>query len=51
MKRKKTATPSDYIYIRLDDSTKEKVKIAAQRDGSNMTIWVRQLIMRELANV
>ena len=51
MKTSKSAALNDYIYIRLDDSTKEKVKEAAKKDGSNMTIWVRQLIMRELANV
>ncbi len=38
----------DYIYIRLTKSIKKKLKRIAKEEGSNMTIWVRQLVMKEL---
>jgi len=40
----------DYIYIRVGGSIKKKIVAQAEKEGSNMTIWVRQLVMRELAN-
>lgn len=40
---------NDYIYIRLGKSVKNKVKKIAEKDGSNMTIWIRQLIIREVS--
>ena len=48
MKKSKKKPFSEYVYIRLDDSIKKRVKEKAALDGSNMTIWIRQLIMREL---
>ena len=48
MKNKKPR--EDYVYIRLDKPLKKAIKSRAEKDGSNMTIWVRQLIMRELSN-
>jgi hypothetical protein len=51
MDARKNKTLRPYVYIRLDDETREQVKEAARKDGSNMTIWIRQLIKRELTNV
>ena len=39
----------EYIYIRLEDATKNKVKELAASEGVNMTIWVRQLILKTIA--
>lgn len=47
---KKNNTLGTHIYIRMDVETKERIKALAVQDGSNLTIWVRQLIKRELAN-
>lgn len=50
MKRRKNKNFSNYIYIRLDENIKNLIKEAAKKDGSNMTIWVRQLIMRTIGS-
>lgn len=42
------SSDGDYIYIRLDKKTKMALRKVAKKDGSNMTIWVRQLVLREL---
>lgn len=38
----------DYVYIRLDKEIKGKLKRISSDDGSNMTIWIRQLIIKTL---
>lgn len=48
MKQSKNKGLDDYIYIRLDRKTKKELKRKAKESGSNMTIWVRQLVLREL---
>lgn len=48
MKQAKNKGLDDYIYIRLDKKTKKELKKKARESGSNMTIWVRQLVLREL---
>lgn len=48
MSRKKPKEISDYIYIRLPADTKKRIQEYAKSEGSNVTIWVRQLIIREL---
>lgn len=40
-----------YVYIRLPAEIKRQIEERAAADGSNMTIWVRQLIMKALSNV
>lgn len=47
-KRKNTSNLADYVYIRLGHETKERVKTLAVESGSNMTLWIRQLIVREV---
>lgn len=37
-----------YIHVNLGIPLKNKVKKRSRKEGSNMTVWVRQLIMREL---
>lgn len=48
MKQRKNKDLNDYVYIRLSNSIKKSVREIAKNEGSNMTIWIRQLIMREL---
>lgn len=48
-KTKKTKDLADYVYIRLGVDVKERVKNIATLSGSNMTIWIRQLIMNEIS--
>lgn len=48
MKRHKNNDLEEYIYIRLTKSIKQRIKIRAKTEGSNMTIWARQVLMREL---
>lgn len=48
MKKNKPKKFIPYLYVRLDEKEKERVKKRAEKDGSNMTIWVRQLIFNEL---
>lgn len=42
------SSDGDYIYIRLDKKTKRALRKIARQEGSNMTIWVRQLVLREI---
>lgn len=42
---------SDYIYVRLNEETKKLLKQKVASEGSNMTIYVRQLIMREVGQL
>lgn len=48
MKKQKKIEREPYIYIRLDNNIKDCIKARAKADGCNMTIWIRQLIIREL---
>jgi predicted DNA-binding protein len=48
-KGKKSSELADYVYIRLGVDVKERVKNIATVSGSNMTIWIRQLIMNEIS--
>lgn len=38
----------DYIYVRMNKSIKKQIKERAEKEGSNSTIWVRQLIIKTL---
>lgn len=48
MKPHRNKDLDEYIYIRLTKAIKKRIKDRAKIDGSNMTIWARQLIIREL---
>lgn len=48
MKSTKNKHLADYIYIRIGKESKKALKERAKLDGSNMTIWVRQLILKTL---
>lgn len=48
MKKRKQIDSKEYIFIRLDENLKKRLKEQSKLDGSNMTIWVRQLIMKAL---
>lgn len=48
MKQAKNKGLDDYIYIRLDKKTKKELKKKAKESGSNMTIYVRQLVLRDM---
>lgn len=48
MRKLKPLDSKEYIFIRLDENLKKRLKEQAKVDGSNMTIWVRQLIMKAL---
>lgn len=39
---------SDYIYIKIGRDVKKRIKERAKIEGVNMTIYVRQLIMRNI---
>jgi hypothetical protein len=47
-KPRKNKNLGDYVYIRLSKDMKKELKKRAELEGSNMTIWVRQLVMRAL---
>lgn len=48
MKQKKNKHLEDYVYFRLGKDAKKDVKARAKAEGSNMTIWLRQLILKTL---
>lgn len=48
MKPDKTEDLEEYIYIRLTKNIKTLVKERAKQEGSNMTIWIRQLVIKAL---
>lgn len=50
IKNKKTRSYDDYIFVRLNKNLKDKIKERAENDGSNMTIWVRQQLIKILQN-
>ncbi len=47
-KQQKNERLKDYIFIRVGESIKGKIKERAKKEGSNMTIWTRQLIIKTL---
>ncbi len=51
MKNDKPLNKDEYIFIRLGYDLKAKLKKQAALDGSNMTISVRQLVMKYVAKV
>lgn len=40
----------NYVYVRLDDGDKDKLKEIARKDGSNMTVFIRRLIIKAIRN-
>lgn len=38
----------DYIYIRLEEDIKDKIKEQAQKEGMNMTIWARHALIKTI---
>lgn len=47
---KKRKKKRSYIYIRLEKPIIERIKIIAKIKGSNMTIWARQNLIKDLEN-
>ncbi len=35
-----------YIYIRMDEQLIERIKVLAKTNGSNMTVWARQNLIK-----
>ena len=50
-KNKQTIDSNEYIFIRLDKKLKKRLKEQAKLEGSNMTIWVRQLIIKTIGYI
>lgn len=46
MKRNKNKYLDEYVYIRIPKSTKNIIKEKARFEGSNMTILIRQALMK-----
>jgi len=38
----------EHIDLRVDKNTKKRIQKAAKESGGNMSVWIRQLILREL---
>lgn len=49
MKKPRKTADDDYIYIRLPKEMKKKIKKLAMEDYCSVTVWVRQLIAKEIA--
>lgn len=48
MKSKKNKELRPYIYIRFSQTERDRLKDCAKKDGSNMTIWARQALIKAL---
>ena len=44
----KKRTLDNYVYIRLMDGDKERVKDKAASEGMDMTTWIRNLVLKAL---
>jgi hypothetical protein len=47
-KPKKNSNLADYIYIRVGEDVKERLILKAEKEGTNMTICARQILISGL---
>lgn len=50
MKKLQANDLDTYIYVRIPKTIKKRIQNIAKKEGSNMTIWVRQNLIRQLEN-
>lgn len=51
MKYRKPIDLDDYVYLRIPRSIKSRIKSLAKNEGSNMTIWIRQNLIRRVEEI